>query len=116
MKGKGESMKISYNTGRRENIIGLVLWGIFIIVYCCAIYMLFRVPLIPQNTGKLYNLLYDLVTLCIILVSVIAALLTARVLFHFYLSLRAFHAHVGAGWQDWRNRKEKTADRETSGS
>ena len=78
MKGKGESMKISYNTGRRENIIGLVLWGIFIIVYCCAIYMLFR--------------------------------------FHFYLSLRAFHAHEGAGWQDWRNRKEKTADRETSGS
>ena len=113
MKGtEGSDMKIPYDTGRRENLIGLVLWGIFIIVYYCAISMLLRVPIIPQNIGKSYSLLYDLVTLCIILVSVTAALLTARLLFQIYLRQKAYHTHEGAGWQNWRSRKEKHTDPE----
>lgn len=111
MKGTERSvMKIPYDTGRRENLIGLVLWGIFIIVYYCAISALFHRPIIPVNSGLSYSFLYDLGTLCIILVSVTAALLTARLLFHTYLSLKAYHIHEGSGWQNWRSRKEKHTD------
>lgn len=35
-------MKISKDTGRGENIAGLVLWIIFIILYYCGISLLFR--------------------------------------------------------------------------
>ena len=113
MKGtEGSDMKIPYDTGRRENLIGLVLWGIFIFVYYRAITLFFQRPFIPNNLGSSYSFLYDLGTLCIIIVSVTAALLTARLLFQIYLRQKAYHTHEGAGWQNWRSRKEKHSDRE----
>lgn len=111
MKGTERSvMKIPYDTGRRENLIGLVLWGVFIFVYYYVITKLFQRPFFPNIFGPSYSLLYDLGTLCIILVSVTGALLTARLLFHTYLSLKAYHIHEGSGWQNWRSRKEKRTD------
>jgi hypothetical protein len=105
-------MKLPKDTGRRENLIGMALWILFIILYYCAISLLLRGSVIPDMFGQAYGILDDLVTLCIIVVSVIAGLLTARTLFRVFLSLKAYHAHEGAGWKEWRSRKENHADRQ----
>ena len=91
-------MKISKDTGRGENIAGLVVWILFIILYYCAISMLFRGSVLPNNSGLPYSFKDDLGTICIIVVSVIAGLLTARPLFRIYLRLKAYRAHTTAGW------------------
>ena len=106
-------MKISKETGRRENLIGTVLWILFIILYYCALSILFQGSVFPANGRLSYSFTQDLVTLCIITVSVIAGLLTARPLFRIYLKLKAYRVHTGSGWQDRRKRKKKSVDRET---
>lgn len=103
------AVKIPKDTGRRENLAGLVLWIIFIILYYCAISIVFRGSVFPENTGLSYSILDSLSMGGIIAVSVMAGLLTARPLFRIYLRLRAYKAQEGPGWADWRNRKEKTA-------
>lgn len=106
---EGQSVvKIPKDTGRRENLAGLALWILFIILYYCAISLIFRGSVFPENTGPSVSILPGPGTVCICVVSVIAGLLTARPLFHIYLRLKAYRAYEGPGWEDWRKRKEKT--------
>ena len=104
-------MKISKDTGRRENLIGLALGILFIVLYYCALSMFFQGSVVPVSFGLSNSFKQDLAALCIIMVSLTAGLLTARPLFRIYLRLKAYHVQEGPGWQDWRNRK-KISDRE----
>lgn len=100
-------MRISKDTGRRENITGLVFWIMFIIVYYCLLSQILRGYIIPEYGGRMFSILDDLGTIGIALISVIAGLLTTRPLFRIYLKLKAYHVRKSAAWQDWRSKKQK---------
>lgn len=109
-------MKLSKDTGRKENLAGLVVWILFIVIYYCAISLFLRGSVISDIMGQPYSILENLGTIGIIVVSVTAGLLTARPLFRIFLRLKAYRPQKGAGWKEWRGRKEKTAERKEGGS
>lgn len=102
-------MKISRDTGRKENLAAFTAWVVFIIIYFCAISFLLRGYIISSR----FSILEDLGSIAIIVVSVILALLTVRLLFRVYLRMKAYHVREGTAWREWSEKKEHSfRDRE----
>lgn len=104
-------VKISKDTGRKENLIGLVLWILFTIVYMFVIVLFFTGSGIPKSIRVMISKAEFTATVLAAIVCLNLGLLTARLLFRLYLRQKAYQVQAGAGWQDWRNRK-KISDRE----
>ena len=97
-------MKMSRDTGRKENLAAFTAWMICIVLYFCAISYLLRGYIITSRSSILENL----GSIAIIVVSVILALLTVRLLFRLYLRMKAYHVRKGAAWREWSEKKNHT--------